>query len=434
MNRRAFVIACAICLVAAAAEAGPLTIVHVSAPAFNTVFDTSGTIVVQDSVSTFAVAGGAGDARLQSRTTFGQPGAPAAGKYMYAYRLNLKNVMGIVNIPCMSSLTLNFSPLTSTLDYDADGVIGDQVFVVTGGGIGTVAPTSAVKTGSSITFGFSSLVCAGGSPGTGESTYLFGLTSPHGPKFVTATVKDSGGPMYTAQARAPKPFILQPADWLGWLQGLGPTGDSATRAKLHIAMTEQRRFGGTMTIEDPLLDRGSTFAVEGTMGADGGFTMTGHGPDGRLVAHGQESPMGEVAILDARVQLSFGDGKVLDGTLRLVQSVGAIEPPQAIREWVDRYAARPQPAPHLRAHRLPLPLQLHERGVQALGGQSVQEQPVARVERRQRDQRMLVVDEAEVRRVADQLRAVEGDGLVELEGVAGAPEVAVGEEQLIHRV
>ena len=54
----------------------------------------------------------------------------------------------------------------------------------------------------------------------------------------------------------------------------------------------------------------------------------------------------------------------------------------------------------LRSRWLPLPFQLHERGMQAFRGQSMQEQPVSRLQRRQRDQRMLVVDEAEVRRVA----------------------------------
>jgi hypothetical protein len=86
MNRKSLVLASVVCLAAGAAAADPLKIVHVTAPAFNTLFDPSGSIVVQDSVSTFAVSGATGLARLQTRTTVGQHRTPAAGLYMYAYR------------------------------------------------------------------------------------------------------------------------------------------------------------------------------------------------------------------------------------------------------------------------------------------------------------------------------------------------------------
>jgi len=334
MNCRSLVIAAALWGLAAAAEAGPLSIVHVNAPAYNTVFDLSGTILVQDSVSTFAIAGGTGEARLQSRTTVGQPGAPAAGKYMYAYRLNLTNVMGIVNIPCVSSLTLNFGPVTSTLDYNGDGD-ADQVFVVTSGGLGSVAPTSAVRTGNSITFSFASQICAGGSPGTGESSYFFGLTSPNSPKYVTATVQDSAGPTYSPQARAARSYTIQIGPWLGRyvLQAIDA---NAAFVELKIDEADERRFRGTMSIADARTERALEFDVEGTMSASGMVSINGQGPAGHLVAHGQESPLGEGAEIDARLQLMLGGGRKVDGKLRLVQSIGITEPPHLIREWGER--------------------------------------------------------------------------------------------------
>ena len=51
-----------------AAQAGPLTIVNVNAPAINCVFNPACTVVVTDSLGTFVPPGDAGIARLQSRT------------------------------------------------------------------------------------------------------------------------------------------------------------------------------------------------------------------------------------------------------------------------------------------------------------------------------------------------------------------------------
>src|SRR5579859_8067022 len=63
----------------------------------------------------------------------------------------------------------------------------------------------------------------------------------------------------------------------------------------------------------------------------------------------------------------------------------------------------------------------------------MQKESVSGLERRERDQRVLVVDEANVRCVAEQLGTIEGHGLVQLQRVACAPEIAVGKKQLIER-
>ncbi len=178
-----------------------LKVAHVNAPAVNCVFDPSCTIAVTDSTDSIPLPTG-GTNFLQSRTFVGQPGAPADGLYGYEYRIDLRNAMGITHIPCVNSLKIEFGPVVSTLDYDGDGN-ADQVYVITSGGLGSVALDSVDKSGNDITFNLSSPVCAGGSPGTGQSTFFFGLTSTQPPEYVTSRVKEVSGPEHAVQARAP---------------------------------------------------------------------------------------------------------------------------------------------------------------------------------------------------------------------------------------
>lgn len=178
-----------------------LKVAHVNAPAVNCVYDPSCKIRVTDSTDTIPLPAG-GTNFLQSRTFVGQPGAPADGLYGYEYRIDLRNAMGITHIPCVSRLKVEFGSVVSSLDYDGDGS-ADQVYVVTSGGLGSVGLDSAKKTGNDITFNLSSPVCAGGSPGTGQSTFFFGLTSTQPPEYVTSSVKEVSGPDHAVQARAP---------------------------------------------------------------------------------------------------------------------------------------------------------------------------------------------------------------------------------------
>lgn len=179
-----------------------LKVVNVNAPAVNCVFDPSCTIQVTDSSDTIPLPAG-GTNFLQSRTFVGKPGSPADGLYGHEYRIDLRNALGITHIPCVSSMKIEFGSVVSTLDYDGDGS-ADQVYVVTGGGLGSVGLASAEKSGNEITFTFSSSVCAGGSPGSGQSTFFFGLASTLPAKYVTARVKEVSGPEHDVQARAPE--------------------------------------------------------------------------------------------------------------------------------------------------------------------------------------------------------------------------------------
>jgi hypothetical protein len=78
------------------------------------------------------------------------------------------------------------------------------VFVVTGGGIGTIGIASAIQTGSSIRFNFTSPICSGGAAGRGDSSFFWGLVSKTSPKPVTATLHETGGATHVVKARSPK--------------------------------------------------------------------------------------------------------------------------------------------------------------------------------------------------------------------------------------
>lgn len=191
-------------LCAASAQAAALKIVHVGAPAVNCLFDPSCTITPSDSVGTFPLAGAVGTAKLQTRTVKAKAGTPAAGRTIYMYRLDLRQAVGVASLPCVKNVKVAFGAPSSTIDYDKDGVGGDQVFVISSGGSGTIAPTAAVKTGSTIDFQFATPVCAGAAPGGGESSFFFGLASALAPAAVNATVIDTANLASAAPARAPK--------------------------------------------------------------------------------------------------------------------------------------------------------------------------------------------------------------------------------------
>jgi hypothetical protein len=173
----------------------------VSAPAINCVFNPTCIIVVSDSTGNIPVPGTAGTAFLQSRTFTGAAGSPGAGKRGYEYRLDLRYAYGILDIPCVTALRLSFGPV-SKLQYNGVGPL-DEVYVVTGGGLGTVGLASATQVGNTITFTFQGPVCVGGNPGGGQSTYFFGLASTKAPKAITAQVKVLGGSWVNVAARAP---------------------------------------------------------------------------------------------------------------------------------------------------------------------------------------------------------------------------------------
>ncbi|HEU4557083.1 MAG TPA: hypothetical protein VFS20_04510 [Longimicrobium sp.] len=193
---------------AAAAEplhaATPLSLVNVSAPAINCVFNTSCTVTVNDVSSPIW-----GQGFLQSRTYQAAPGSPAAGMWVYQYRVDLTRVVGTTAIPMVNSFAIDFGPVVNSVDFNGDGS-GDQVFVVTGGGLGSVAPVSAEQTGRVITFTFNPSVAGGGSPGTGQTTFFFGLVSRTAPREMTGRLFTNTSGTVALEARAPSRLVIRP--------------------------------------------------------------------------------------------------------------------------------------------------------------------------------------------------------------------------------
>ncbi|MFO7678729.1 MAG: S8 family serine peptidase [Chloroflexota bacterium] len=181
-----------------------LSLVNVSAPAINCIFDTDCAIFVDDVASTFTLATSSGSSFLQSRMfPRGEVGTPGAGLYAYEYRIDMREMVGIGNPGCVTALTLDFGPIVP-LDYDGNGSL-DQVYVVTGGGLGSVAPSSADQSGTSLTFNFSPPVCGDFSAAqdNGESTFFFGLASPFRDHEITAVVNHNTGDPLSLIAHAP---------------------------------------------------------------------------------------------------------------------------------------------------------------------------------------------------------------------------------------
>lgn len=191
-------------LLAAMASAAPLTVVNVAAPAINCKFDPSCKIVVNDTTANFTLPGTSGNAFLQSRTwPQGKPGTVGAGKYAYLYRLDLTQLTGLTAQGCVTQLKITFGPVVS-LNYNGVGGT-EQVFVITSGGLGSVGPSSVDKTGNVVTFNFKTPVCSGSSPGHGQTSFFFGLSSTKPAHAVTATVSATAGGPLSLSARAPQP-------------------------------------------------------------------------------------------------------------------------------------------------------------------------------------------------------------------------------------
>lgn len=203
MRHRVLVLAAVVLLGTVASGCRSLSIVTVSAPEINCVFDTDCTIVVTDTVGAIPVPLATAGGRLQSRTfPPGEPGTAGQGLFAYDYRVDLTQSAGLTAQICVSTLTVDFGPI-SRLDYDRDGR-PDDVYVVTRGGLGSVAPSSASQRGRNVTFTFQPGVCPGSAPGNGETSFFFGLASATTARPVVATVGFSDGTSANVDARAPQ--------------------------------------------------------------------------------------------------------------------------------------------------------------------------------------------------------------------------------------
>jgi hypothetical protein len=134
-----------------------------------------------------------GSGFLQSRIYQAAPGSTAAGKWVYRYRVDLSQVVGVTYPPSVDQVAVyNWGPLKQ-YDYNFDSNATDQVFVVTSGGAGTIGLASSYLFFGWSYFNFSSPVYAGSFPGDGDSSYFFGLVSDYPPVLRNISVHTDTG-------------------------------------------------------------------------------------------------------------------------------------------------------------------------------------------------------------------------------------------------
>jgi hypothetical protein len=191
----------------AGAQAQKLTVVEVSAPAINCVFNASCTITVSDSVGNILLPTvGVGTAWLQSRSYSGAAGTPAAGLTGYEYRISMTQASGVSD--CITGFTVNFGP-HKPLPYK-NNTLAD-VFVITGGGLGTISLKSAERFGDVIEFTLASSLCVNGPADIKNTTFFIGLAAAATPMHHNAQIATTGfPPIYAADARVPTHSV--PAD------------------------------------------------------------------------------------------------------------------------------------------------------------------------------------------------------------------------------
>jgi hypothetical protein len=196
----------AVAMLASAAEAQSLKIVEVSAPAINCVFNATCKITVSDTSGNILFSTvSPGTAWLQSRTYAGQPGTPAAGLTGYEYRISMTQASGQAD--CITGFTVNFGPHTP-LPYK-DNTPAD-VFVITGGGLGTISLKSAQRFGDVIEFTLAAPLCLNGPADAKNTTFFIGLAAAAAPMHVNAQISAIGNtPIYAVDARVPTHTVPQ---------------------------------------------------------------------------------------------------------------------------------------------------------------------------------------------------------------------------------
>ena len=201
MHGRITSLAVAGLFVSLAAYAQPLKVVEVSAPAINCVYRVNCTVPVSDSSGNILLPTvNPGDAWLQSRTFTGEAGTPAgAGTTGYEYRISMTQASGMTD--CVVSFVLNFGPNTQ-LPYK-DNTLAD-VYVITGGGLGTISLASATRYGDAIEFVLKSSLCVNGAASVNNTTFFIGLAAAAAPMNHNAQIAVTGfPPLYSVDARVP---------------------------------------------------------------------------------------------------------------------------------------------------------------------------------------------------------------------------------------
>jgi hypothetical protein len=103
---------------------------------------------------------------------------------------------------CIKSLAIDFGRVVSKLNFDTNDACRDQVYVVTNGVLGTVAPAKITLDDGKLVLKFSPPLCPG------DASFPVGLLSRNAPRDVLAKLKLTEGETLRVGARAP----LKPID------------------------------------------------------------------------------------------------------------------------------------------------------------------------------------------------------------------------------
>ncbi|HKR62629.1 MAG TPA: hypothetical protein VJZ00_02765 [Thermoanaerobaculia bacterium] len=173
---------------AIAVPAMALNVVNAASPGVACIWSTTCSATVTDYSSPLM-----GSGFFQSRINQGQAGSPAAGKWVYRYRVDLRQVAGITYLPYVDQVAISNMGPVRQYDYNYDSVATDHVFNVTSGGIGTKPVTAAYTFFGWTYFDFNSPVYAGSYPGGGESSYFYGFISDYAPVLRNISVHTDTG-------------------------------------------------------------------------------------------------------------------------------------------------------------------------------------------------------------------------------------------------
>jgi hypothetical protein len=191
-----------------------LSCVPISGTASVALYTTAGTITPVDSVTTFTVppaTGGTGSVSIDTRTLTATTSVPATGERGYQYRTDLTQAQSGSGNPCIESLTVPFGMAPIRHDFNGDGVL-DDCYVITSGGIGSVAPSNVAISGGTITIGYGAGVCAG------QGSFPVGFLGPAGPNVPTVVVGsaiDNASNNNAVQVRVPSPARAPASPALG---------------------------------------------------------------------------------------------------------------------------------------------------------------------------------------------------------------------------
>ena len=181
---------------------GDLTFVNADAHSIACLFATACSVTVTDTTGNIPFPGGVtGTGTLQSRTYVGAAGSPGAGKTAYEYRVDMTQAVSGGEASCVTDVAIDFGPNTR-LSFDGTGQLYDA-YAITRGGVGSVGLFTVTRQGNVVDFVFDQPLCAGHSPGTGLSSYFFGIVSGYAPKSVTANAGWPGTLGESVAARAP---------------------------------------------------------------------------------------------------------------------------------------------------------------------------------------------------------------------------------------